>query len=145
MMRIGNNMFAMFCTALLLLGMHHVAPAQEIFGEPRSSGSGAYPPEIGYTIIRGVNGQERGIFYEKVNGVAIMEGDIILGPVEELERAEKTPDGMTDGVAVSLEGTRWPDGVLPYQIHSGLSRSTQDEIATAISHWEANTPDRKSV
>jgi hypothetical protein len=97
---------------------------------------------FGYTVIRGVNSQERGVFYEIADGVAIMEGDIILGPVEELERAEKTPDGMTDGVAVSVEGTRWPDGVLPYQIHSGLSRSTQDEIATAIAHWEANTPIR---
>jgi astacin len=90
-------------------------------------------------VIRGVDGQERGVFYAIVEGVAIMEGDIILGPVEELERAEETPSGMTDGVVVSVEGTRWPDAVLPYQLHTGLSSSTQDQIAQAIAHWEANT------
>ncbi len=71
-----------------------------------------------------------------------MEGDIILGPVEELERAEQTPSDMTDSVVVSVEGTRWPEAVIPYQLHTGLSSSTQDEIAAAIAHWEANTPIR---
>jgi hypothetical protein len=141
-MRIGNNRFATCCAALLLLGMSYVALAQERLAETRSSGSQASAPEVGYTVIRGVNGEHRGVFYAIVGGVAIMEGDIILGPVEKLKRAEETPNGMTDSVAVSVEGTRWPDAVLPYQLHTGLSRSTQEQIAAAIAHWETNTPIR---
>jgi predicted Zn-dependent protease len=49
---------------------------------------------------------------------------------------------MTDSVVVSVEGKRWPEAVLPYQLHTGLSRSTQEQIAEAIAHWEANTPIR---
>ena len=141
-MRIGNNRFAACCAALLLFGMSYVALAQELVTESRSNGSQASAPEVGYTVIRGVDGRERGVFYAIVDGVAIMEGDIILGPVEELKRAEETPSDMTDSVVVSVEGTRWPEAVLPYQLHTGLSSSTQDQIAAAIAHWEANTPIR---
>jgi hypothetical protein len=141
-MRIGNHRFATCCAALLLFGMSYVALAQERLAETRSNGSQASAPEVGYMVIRGVDGLERGIFYAIVDGVAIMEGDIILGPVEELERAEQTPSDMTDSVVVSGEGTRWPEAVLPYQLHTGLSSSTQDEIADAIAQWEANTPIR---
>ena len=141
-MRIGNHRFATCYAALLLFAMSYVALAQEQLAETRSNGSQASSPEVRYTLIRGVDGQERGVFYAIVDGVAVMEGDIILGPAEELERAEETPSDMTDGVVMSVEARRWPEAVLPYQLYAGLSSSTQEQIAQAIAHWEANTPIR---
>lgn len=143
-MRIGNKRFTMFCATFLLLGMSYIAVAQEKFGlgEPQASRTEGHPPDVGYGVIRGADGRERGLFYEKKHGLAIVEGDMIIGTVEELEGTQKKADPVAHGVAISGEIYRWPDGILPYQVDADLSQSIQQRITEAIEHWEAHTPIR---
>lgn len=64
-----------------------------------------------------VNGTE--ITYELIDGLAIYQGDMILGTPEEAE--DLLRQGSAEGVSaqgIGLEGgiRRWPDGVVPYEI-----------------------------
>lgn len=68
---------------------------------------------------------------EEVDGMAIVEGDIVLGPI-----------GLFDGTiqkAVGIEGAeyRWPNGKIPYTIESGHPKARQ--IQSAIDHINENT------
>jgi len=74
------------------------------------------------------------VSYEVIDGLAIFEGDIILGEVAE--------DGtmlQTQGVGREGDFFRWPGGVVPYVINSDLSSSVRARIDSAIEHWHANT------
>jgi hypothetical protein len=83
-----------------------------------------------------------------VDGVAMFEGDIILGTVEEVEQQnEELKDAMSGALAsaVVVAGGqfRWPDGVIPHTIDAGLA--DQARVTDAIAHWEANTDYRFPV
>jgi hypothetical protein len=95
-------------------------------GEFRSGGV------AGTAIINGATFTRKALQYAEVDGLAIFEGDIVLGTVEELQRGVGTE-------AVFISGTRfrWPDGVVPYEIDPGLPN--QQRVTDAIAHWEANT------
>ncbi|MBL8233562.1 MAG: hypothetical protein JNL98_34015 [Bryobacterales bacterium] len=70
-----------------------------------------------------------------VDGMAIWEGDILLGRAEELERAGKPGEERFAG-AVSGSSYRWPNGIVPYTIHPSLPN--QSRITAAISHWNTS-------
>ena len=77
-----------------------------------------------------------------VEGVAVFEGDIILGTVEEVEQQnEELRDAMSGALAsaVVVAGGqfRWPGGVIPHAIDANLA--DQARVTDAIAHWEANT------
>lgn len=81
-------------------------------------------------------GEVRAMSYvETSDGLAIAEGDIILGTVEEVE-AERARL-LTYGVGVESRNKRWPDRLIPYEIHADLP--LPDRVATAIGHIEATT------
>ncbi|WP_437318491.1 M12 family metallopeptidase [Sorangium sp. So ce385] len=82
-------------------------------------------------LVDGRNGPEE-LHYEVVDGLAVHEGDIVLGTAEELESRPK-------GAGVMLRELRWPNRTIPYVIDSNLSSSMQLNVNSAISHWEANT------
>lgn len=81
--------------------------------------------------------------------LAVFEGGIVLGTVEEVEAmtqrlradvdadAEESPPGVQHGVGISGRRYRWPGGVVPYVIHSGLPN--QARVTQAIDHWEQRT------
>lgn len=76
--------------------------------------------------------------------LAVFEGCIVLGTVEEVEResaslrpADEDPDGVEHGVGVTGRRFRWPGGVVPYEIHSGLTN--QSRVTDAINHWHQRT------
>ena len=87
------------------------------------------------------------VTYQVINGLAVVEGDIILGAAEELERPKggqqviETPDDgwrqETAAVADSFSERLWPDGVIPYTIDNVLSRPQR--VRDAIEHWNDNT------
>ena len=60
-MRIRNKIVTMCYAIVLLLSIYHIALAQNDFEVDASQvgQAAAHPPEMGYTIIRGVDGQER--------------------------------------------------------------------------------------
>ena len=85
------------------------------------------------------------ITYQVLNGLAIVEGDIILGTPKELEPSKdlpvvKEPDDRRKVVAASDPERLWPEGVIPYAIDEGMP--DPQRVLDGIEHWHDNTPIR---
>jgi hypothetical protein len=89
-------------------------------------------PRTGF--IAGHTFDRKQVRYATIDGMAIFEGDIVLGTVEELE-ATMAPSAIA--VTPVKGGARWPMGVIPYQIAATLPN--QSRVTDAIAHWEART------
>jgi len=94
-------------------------------------------------FISGATFKNKPVQYSVVDGLAIFEGCIVLGTVEEMEakaaavRAGEEQEAGDRGVFVVGEQYRWANGVVPYEIDGSLPN--QQRISDAIAHWEANT------
>jgi len=83
--------------------------------------------------------------YSAVDGLAVFEGDIILGTVEEMDRtsaevqadAQSDDSGIAYSVAITGQKYRWPGALMPYVIDSGLPNKSR--VTDAIAHWQAET------
>lgn len=80
------------------------------------------------------------VTYEVIAGRAIYQGDIDLGPVEELERAAKDPAGEREasGRPQSATRFRWPNRTVPYVISDELPN--KQRVTDAIQHWNDVSP-----
>jgi hypothetical protein len=112
---------------------------------PAEAGEQRGSPDMDVAVIAGATFPHRAVTYYDVNGVAIVEGDIALGPVDKVrDTTERTREALADGVAfsVGLPGSqfRWPNHEVPYEVDPGLPN--QERVAEAIALWEANTPFR---
>lgn len=93
-------------------------------------------------LISGANFRGKAVQYVALDGLAMFEGDIVLGTVEEVEaetevlRAELT-GAVAAAVLITGNQFRWPNCVVPYTIDSALTN--QARVTDAIKHWEANT------
>lgn len=98
--------------------------------------------------------------YEDFEGVALTEGDIVLGStselIEEMERY-KLYGGFFDlkgnfivrsgykieqgdkGLAVRASGRRWPSRRLVFAVDSSVSAETRSKITRALEHWSNRT------
>jgi Astacin (Peptidase family M12A) len=97
----------------------------DTYGEPASS------DKKGTAYISGVTFGARKVEYEIIEELAVFEGDIILGNVEDLERSG------SDKAAGAVGRFRWPNGVVPFTFAPDFS--TPNEVHDAINHWHANT------
>jgi predicted Zn-dependent protease len=81
----------------------------------------------------------RGLAFADVDGLAIFEGDIVLGTVAEVTAALEAGGLLVGERAVAITGQqfRWPNATIPYEIDSTLPN--QQRVADAIAHWQANT------
>ena len=84
------------------------------------------------------------VTYEVIDGLAIWDGDIILGTPEELSpdpspTPGNTPDYRNKISVTSSKEKLWPGGIVPYVIDPEL---TNPHVPDAIRHWEQNTPIR---
>lgn len=105
---------------------------------PFEGGSG---PVTETVLISGETFGPREVTVSVRGGRAYFEGDIDLGPIEELRAAAAAgADGPEGAVVVTGAGVRWPDGVVPYVIDSSLTSSTT--VPAAIRHWNERTPVR---
>lgn len=78
----------------------------------------------------------RTVEVEVINGQAVLEGDIVLGPIDQVE----IPENVSDAVAIKGSQYRWPDGGrVPYTFGSGLSNSEKGLIYKAITHINRKT------
>src|SRR5437016_992086 len=105
--------------------------------------SGAPPPEhgelrsgpiAGTAIISGATFSGKGVQYAAIDGKAMFEGDIVLGPL--------APGADSDAVALQSVGItgsqfRWPNATIPFEIDPSLPN--QQRVTDAIAHWHANT------
>jgi hypothetical protein len=104
-------------------------------------------PDMGVAVISGATFTNKSVTYYDVEGVAIVEGDIALGPVDKVrEAADAARDAvMADpniafGVGITGSQFRWPNCEIPYEINPALPN--QQRVTDAIAHWQANTPFR---
>jgi hypothetical protein len=93
-------------------------------------------------LISGNTFRAKAVQYEEIDGLAIFEGDIVLGTVEEVEatsaalRAELS--GATPAsVVITGNQFRWPNCRIPFTIDPAMPN--QARVTQAIAHWEANT------
>lgn len=101
-----------------------------------------------YGFIAGRTFDLKQVQYSPVNGMAIFEGDIVLGTVEEMEKmmskvnvAELSSSDIATAIGVvPAERFRWPEGIIPYEIDPNLPE--QERVTDAIKHWEEHTPIR---
>ncbi|MGW0908604.1 M12 family metallopeptidase, partial [Streptomyces sp. NPDC002853] len=117
-------------------------------------------------LITGETFEVRAVRYAVVDGQAIVEGDIVLGLDEDVQRRtaelrEKLAqrgvgvgDGVVEGGAVDLtkhervgpaavvvpwQGQRWPGGVVPFVLDDSLTPGARTAIQQAIAHWHDRT------
>ncbi|HYH09561.1 MAG TPA: M12 family metallopeptidase [Thermoanaerobaculia bacterium] len=76
--------------------------------------------------------------YSVVDGLAIFEGDIVLGTVAEVEQqTEAIREGMPEAVVITGEKFRWKNCRIPYTIDPALP--SKERVTEAIAHWEEKT------
>lgn len=95
-------------------------------------------PKIGR--ITANNFKHKQVTYSAIDGMAIFEGDIVLGKVTDIERVSGKPEIQqlaTKGIVVSGEQYRWPAGEIPYYIDPALPEPGR--VTKAIEHWETMT------
>lgn len=93
-------------------------------------------------LISGATFRGKPVQYVVLDGLAMLEGDIVLGTVEEVEAETAALRAELSGSvasAVMISGTqyRWPNCLVPYDIDAGLPN--QARVTDAIAHWTANT------
>ncbi|MGQ7843724.1 M12 family metallopeptidase [Granulosicoccus sp. 3-233] len=71
--------------------------------------------------------------YEIIQGLAIFEGDILLGEVDSTGSIPRTTSAR--GLAREDAFGRWPDGIVPYIPPTSNSGTQQINIRQAIDHW----------
>jgi hypothetical protein len=100
--------------------------------------------EVRSSYIVGATYGLKKITYTAVSGLAVFEGDIILGTVEQMEsmkQAVEHPDpNVEQAVAISSAAGsqfRWPGAIVPFEIDGAMP--DQQRVRDAINHLEANT------
>jgi Astacin (Peptidase family M12A) len=113
-------------------------------GGARRSGSGEFRSggTVKTCLIRGNTFAAKPVQYVELDGLAIFEGDIVLGTVEEVaQMTEQLRAEMVSGIASAVIITgpqfRWPNCRIPFTIDPALP--DQNRVTEAIAHWEANT------
>jgi hypothetical protein len=111
---------------------------------PNGRNGGEFPnaPPVGTALIRGNTFAAKAVQYSVVDGLAIVEGDIVLGTVEEVTRMSEmlraeAASGVAAGIGITGAQFRWPNCRVPFTIDPTLPN--QGRVTDAIAHWEANT------
>ena len=92
-------------------------------------------------FISGNTFRSKAVQYVDVDGMAMFEGDIVLGTVEQVEAASagarrRRRGELASGVIISGAQFRWPNCTVPY---TSTRLPNQARVTDAIAHWEANT------
>lgn len=81
---------------------------------------------------------QRLVRYAVVDGQAVVEGDILLGPVAQLPFRygvpSPSPRNVKSAVALSNNAQLWPRSEIPFAIDPGLSPTLQAAVAGAVAH-----------
>ncbi|HAT8179602.1 TPA: peptidase [Legionella pneumophila] len=74
----------------------------------------------------------RTITYEQIGEFAVVEGDILIGKAANLKNQGAV-------ITPKVGGSRWRNGVVPYEIAENLPFINKLAILQAIDHWQKNT------
>lgn len=127
-------------------------PGQKEHGEPWGEGHTLqYAPgvrgEVKSLTLPGPDGTPFTLRYEVINGLAVFQGDMLLGTADELAALEDA-DGLEIqgtvvyqgicwtflGATVRCEHYRWPDGVVPYAFADDWDDPAMADDENAIMH-----------
>jgi len=86
-----------------------------------------------------VGGEKRTIPYAVINGRAIVEGDIDIGPAEEIPKGGASYAPPVIPAFVNGKPTRWPNNTVPYTIDPALNGTQRVKIDAAIAEWRTKT------
>lgn len=115
------------------------AQVAESFRPHRLGNQGAMPLFLPGSI------RQQLVKYEVVDGMAVMEGDILLGPVEQLAFRYgipwMAPTNVKSAVARTGRNHLWPNAEIPYVIDSSVGARAREHIAWAVAHM--NTTELK--
>ena len=90
----------------------------------------------------------RELSYEVVDGMAVHAGDMVLGPVSEIEAISSSPSVSKHGKRLGLvrrdlapadSDLLWPDATVPFAIDSDLSEWQRQLVEGAIAEWNEKT------
>lgn len=83
------------------------------------------------TVMNQAEGSQT-LTYEKINGYAVVEGDILLGRLDStaLKASILLP---------KIAGGRWPHGVVPFELAEDLPFLNKLATVQAIAHWQEKT------
>lgn len=87
---------------------------------------------LGQTTVADPVLGSRTVVYEKINDYAIVEGDILIGKLAHLENRGAV-------ITPKVGGSRWPNGIVPYEIAEDLPFSNKLAILQAIDHWQKHS------
>ncbi len=115
-------------------------PADAPDGDTRGEEHG--PGTVGTAFIQGNTFGIKPVQYIVVDGLCMVEGDIVLGTEEEVARRSEElrqilVGNVESSVVISGNQFRWPGCVVPFTIDAALPN--QQRVRDAIAHWEANT------
>jgi len=88
-------------------------------------------------VISGVKFANRALQASEIDGMAVFEGDIVLGSLAEVAKAREAVAKGIETLGIVVKGHRWPQGRVPYEIDSALP--SPDRVIKAIAHWEQKT------
>ena len=107
-------------------------------------------PNVRTALVDGVTFTNKAVQYAEIDGMAMFEGDIVLGTAEEVRQETEERQrfiteagdagpvlqsvGITAGVGSQF---RWPGGLIPYEIDPNLPN--KQRVTDAIAHWKAKT------
>jgi len=91
-----------------------------------------------------LQGETAQVRYRVVDGVAILQGDMILGTEEEVRDGDRRIRArLASGLQTVQSHTRgdfgWPKNVIPFEVSSALPQATVNRINQAVAHWNGNT------
>jgi hypothetical protein len=103
--------------------------------------------QTGITYIKPIGGNWKKVTYAAVGDLAIFEGCIVLGTVEEMKAvaafveanpALLLPDAEPFAIIIKGAQYRWKNRIVPYEIAANLP--DQARVTGAIDHWHQKTP-----
>lgn len=95
-------------------------------------GSSLYAQQLGQVVVADPMLGTKTIVYEQIGDYAVVEGDILLGKVSRLSRQGAV-------ITPKVGGSRWPHGIIPYEISNDMPIDNAVTIAQAIAYWKKNS------
>lgn len=88
-----------------------------------------FATDLGQLVVSNPASGSQTITYEKINGRAIAEGDIVIGSLETLSRQGAV-------IISKISGGRWSNGVVPFELSEDLPFVNKLAIMQAINTWQ---------
>ncbi len=112
---------------------------------PDVPGDGVLPPQpegntenlhVGFLTIG--TSRPKLVIYEDRKGVAVFQGDIVLGATAAMQQNMGSGQGQIEPRGIVLSGPiQWPGATVPYEIDPNLPNSTR--VTSAITEWTTKT------